>query len=120
MSIRSLPGERRPEPRRHGGGRERRFARGVWDGDALPETDLGGGVVAPAVTLSLELMELGLCREEPFADQASWAERVLRLRDSLGPFRLAYLEAIVRAADMRARRAAEGRAAAASREQPHA
>jgi hypothetical protein len=33
------------------------------------------------------------------------------LRDTLGPFRLAYLEAVVRAADMRASRNAERREA---------
>lgn len=99
LSIRSLPDESRP-------GDGRRFARGVWDGDGLSATDLGNGVTAPAVTLSLEPMELGLCEEPPFAGQPSWAERMLRLRDELGLFRLVYLEAILRAADMRASRAA--------------
>lgn len=111
LSIRSLPNERHPPPRSSGSGSERRFARGVWDDDELPATDLGGGN-APAVTLSLEPMELGLCMEQPFADQPSWAERMIGLRDTLGPFRLAYLEAIVRAADMRASREAERREAA--------
>lgn len=99
LSIRSLPGERTPSD-------GRRFARGVWDGDQLPAVDLGG-VGAPAVTLSLEPMEIGLCEEPPFAGQRSWVERMLRLRDSekFGPFRLSYLEAILRAADMRASRA---------------
>lgn len=32
----------------------------------------------------------------------SWSERVARLRDRLGPFRLAYLETLVRVADWRA------------------
>lgn len=95
ISIRSLPNESHPDG-------SRRFARGIWDKDKLPETDLGGGVIAPAATLSLEPMELGLCEREPFKGQASWAERMLRLRDTLGPFNLAYLEAILRAADMRA------------------
>lgn len=99
VSIRSLPNEDRPD-----GGR--RFARGIWDGDDLPETELGDGVVAPPVALSLEPMELGLCEEPPYAGQPSWAERVIGLRDRLGPFRLAYLEAVLRAADMRASRAA--------------
>jgi CRISPR-associated endonuclease/helicase Cas3 len=109
LSIRSLPNEARPDG-------DLRFARGVWDGDELPETDLGKDgdgrqITAPKVTLSLEPMELGLCEQPPFAGQPSWAERMLRLRDTLGPFRLAYLEAILRAADMRASKAAEQRAA---------
>ena len=97
LSIRSLPKELVPND-------DRRFARGVWDDDELQATDLGGGVTAPSVKLSLEPMELGLCEEAPFAGQPSWTERMLRLRDKLGPLRLAYLEALVRAADMRASR----------------
>lgn len=97
LSIRSLPNESRPDD-------GRRCARGIWDGDGLPQTELGGGVIAPAVKLSLEVMELGLCEQEPFVSQPSWVERMIRLRDSdtLGPFRLAYLEALLRASDMRA------------------
>lgn len=111
MSIRSLPNECWPEPQRDENGRDRRFARGVWDGDHLPETDLGGGVTATAVKLSLEPMELGLCEQEPFVGQPSWAERMIGLRDALGPFRLSYLEALLRAADIRASAAAEKRGA---------
>lgn len=99
LSIRSLPGEQRPAPQ---DGRERRFARGIWDGDELPEVEMGNGQTAPKVRLSLEPMELGLCQEPPFEDQPSWIERMLRLRDKLGPFRLAYFEALLRAADWRA------------------
>lgn len=100
LSIRSLPNEfPSPEP-------SQRFARGVWDGDVLPATDLGGAVIAPEVRLSLEPMELGLGESPPFVNQPSWVERMLRLRDRLGPFRLAFLEALLRAADWRASRAA--------------
>jgi CRISPR-associated endonuclease/helicase Cas3 len=94
LSIRSMPKERLPD--RYG----TRFARGVWDGDQLPALDLGGGVIAPEVVLSLEPMVLGLSER----GEISWAERVLALRDdpALGPLRLAYLEALIRAADRRA------------------
>lgn len=95
LSIRSLPEELVPPG-------NRRFARGVWQEDKLPVTHLGGNVIAEAIELSLEPMELGLCEQPPFAGQPSWADRMLRLRDKLGPCRLAYLEAILRAADMRA------------------
>jgi len=93
LSIRSLPEEMNP-------GDARRFARGVWDDDELPATDLGNNVLAPIIKLSLEPMELGQSED----GQASWAERMLRLRDTLGPLRLAYFEALVRAADCRASR----------------
>jgi CRISPR-associated endonuclease/helicase Cas3 len=42
-------------------------------------------------------MELGLS-----AAGSSWLERMLALRDRDGPFRLAYLEALLRVADWRA------------------
>ncbi|HXF94902.1 MAG TPA: DEAD/DEAH box helicase [Gemmatimonadales bacterium] len=110
LSIRSLPNETWG-PSSPGGGAApaRRFARGVWEGDELPSVELGGGVVAPAVTLSLEPMELGLCADPPFTGQPSWLERMIRLRDLLGPFRLAFWEALVRAADMRASAVATSR-----------
>jgi len=37
----------------------------------LPTTGLGGGVAAPAVRLSLEPMELGLCEQDPFRGRPS-------------------------------------------------
>jgi CRISPR-associated endonuclease/helicase Cas3 len=111
LSIRSLPGEKKPPDSNWVRQPSMRFARGVWDGDRLPDTDLGGGVMAPAVTLSLEPMELGLCEQGPFTGEPSWGERMIRLRDSLGPFQLAFLETLVRAADIRASQAAEERAA---------
>lgn len=90
LSLRSLPGERLP-------GDDRHFARGVWDGDVLPSVTLGDGTVVPETTLSLRLMELGMSEMGP-----SWLERMLALRDRHGPFRLAYLEALLRVADWRA------------------
>lgn len=112
QSIRSLPNELRPRDADGKPEPQKRFARGVWDGDALPATDLGGGVTAPAVTLSLEPVELGLCERPPFEGQPSWAERMIHLRDAVGLFRLAYLETLLRAADIRASKAAEQRATA--------
>lgn len=99
LSIRSMPNEQQPTKNENNA--ECRFARGVWDGDKLLDCDLGGDEAAQAVTLSLEPMELGLGEQEPFLDQPSWAERCLNLRDTLGPFRLAFLETILRAADAR-------------------
>ena len=97
LSIRSMPDESVPPG-------EKRFARGVWDDDPLDEVDLGGGILSPSLTLSLEPMELGLCMEKPFGNQPSWAERMPALRDApdLGPLRLAYWESLLRAADERA------------------
>jgi CRISPR-associated endonuclease/helicase Cas3 len=86
-ALRSMPDEIPAE-----GGRL--FARGIWEGDEIPPLVLDGRML-PGVRLCLTPMLLG-------ADEvgnASWVERCLRLRDSVGPFRLAYLEAIVRAAD---------------------
>jgi CRISPR-associated endonuclease/helicase Cas3 len=93
LSLRARPGE---EPPPDGGGRKR-FAHGVHDGDVLPTVDLGAGVVVPEQTLSLACMELG-----GGSEGASWADRMLRLLEDLGPFRLAYLEMLIRIADWRA------------------
>jgi len=94
LSIRSLPDEAKP---RDPG---LRFARGVWEGDAVPDVDLGRGVSVPATILDLSYMELGETPERG----ASWLARALALRDrpDLGPFRLGLLEALMKAADERA------------------
>jgi CRISPR-associated endonuclease/helicase Cas3 len=93
LSIRSLPNETRPHQT------DVRYARGIWDGDVLPETHLGNGVVMPDTKLDLSLMELGQGPQGP-----SWLSRMTALRDdpNLGPFKLAYLEALLRIADWRA------------------
>lgn len=99
MGIRSLPGEAACGPG------ARTAVLGVCDGEALPRVDLPGGSV-PASVLDLSVMELG---DGP-TGHPSWTQRALALRDrpDLGPFRLAFLEALVRLADWRAS-AAEGR-----------
>jgi len=98
LSIRSLPGEDEPDSP------EKLYARGVWDGDELPKVDLGDGITVEPIRLSLQLMQLG----RGLNGEPSWSERMLALRDSerLGPLRLAYLEAVLRAADMRVSREA--------------
>lgn len=90
LSLRARPTEK-PAPER------RRFCNGVWDGDILPAADLGGGVLTEEQRLSLALMELGGGGEGP-----SWSDRMLRLLEERGPFRLAWLEMLVRVADWRA------------------
>jgi CRISPR-associated endonuclease/helicase Cas3 len=88
LTVRALPGEIPPDDESF------RFALGVRDGDRLPEVDLGTGVVCAATTLDLTPMQLGGDR--------SWTARSLDLLAELGPFRLAYLEMLLRAADVRA------------------
>ena len=88
LAIRALPGEKRPPDS------NRRFARGVWDGDSVGRLALDG-LTLPELQLDLSVMEAGRGPD----GRPSWAERVLRLRDRLGPFRLAFLEALLRVAD---------------------
>ncbi len=90
MVLRPAPHERPPDD-------GRLFARGIWDGDELPEVDLGSRKV-PATRLSLRCMRMG--RDEQ--GRPSWLERMLQLREEHGPFRLAFLEALVKCADERA------------------
>jgi CRISPR-associated endonuclease/helicase Cas3 len=71
---------------------------GVTHGDELPQVRLDG-LTLPATRLRLDPLQMG-----DGAEGASWAARMLALRDhpELGPFRMAHLEAILRAADWRA------------------
>lgn len=96
LSIRALPNEDRPDG---GQSEERKYARGIWDKDTLPPVRLSDDVEREAVTLDLEPMLLGSDN-----GASSWLERMIRLRDDekLGVFRLAYLECLIRAADMQA------------------
>ena len=94
MRLRALPKEKHAED-------GRLFARGVWDGDKLPRTDLGGMIV-PETVLDLDLMQLGEGRFGP-----SWSARCQALLKQYGPFRLAFLEALLRIADWRASEAEE-------------
>jgi CRISPR-associated endonuclease/helicase Cas3 len=87
LAIRSLPNEDEPTAP------ETLFALGVHGGDPLPSVDLGGES-SEALLLDLSPMQLG--------GEASWTGRALKLLGQLGPFKLAYLEALLRAADCRA------------------
>ena len=89
MRLRALPNEKHAED-------GRLFARGVWDGDKLPRTDLGDMIV-PETKLDLDIMQLGEGRLGP-----SWSARCQALLKQYGPFRLAFLEALLRIADWRA------------------
>jgi CRISPR-associated endonuclease/helicase Cas3 len=99
LSIRALPDESKPKTD-EGERLDLRFARGIWEGDELPATDLGDGLLKEKVALNLEPMLLGVSDD----GAKSWLERMIALRDSesLGVFRLAYLESLIRAADVRA------------------
>jgi CRISPR-associated endonuclease/helicase Cas3 len=87
LAIRALPGEDEPAAP------DTLFALGIHHGDPLPEVDLDGEV-SPATTLDLTPMQLG--------GEQSWTANALKLLAELGPFRLAYLESLLRAADVRA------------------
>lgn len=91
LSLRSFPDEKRPP------NPAARFARGVWDGDELPAVSPGGGIEFPGLKLDLSVMELGEGERG-----SSWTSRTEALLDAFGPFRLAYLEALLRSADRRA------------------
>ncbi|MBC7818547.1 MAG: CRISPR-associated helicase Cas3' [Planctomycetaceae bacterium] len=88
LSIRALPDEK-PLPASD----ETLFALGVHDADPLPEVLLGGETMKK-MTLDLSPMRLG--------GKQSWTARALKMLSEHGPFRLAYLEALLRAADVRA------------------
>lgn len=94
MGLRAQEGERSPpEP-------QTLFARGIWDGDSLPEVVIDAQETVPSTRLHLDLMRLGDGPQGP-----SWTARTQGLLSVHGPFRLAWLETLVRLADWRASRA---------------
>lgn len=87
MAIRSMPGESQT-----GNGPR---MRGIEEGDRLPAFRILAGSEMPEVSLSLRIARLGSADSEA----PSWTARAIALRDCLGPFRLAFLETLLRAAD---------------------
>lgn len=97
LGIRSLPGRRKGISSRHP---EPHFLLG-YNTDVpefLPAVSLGEDVEVPETVLDMSIAQIGL----NYREQRSWLERSLNLLEWLGPFRLAYLEALLRAADARA------------------
>ena len=94
LNLRPLPREAAPKNDRAGS----RFARGVWEGDEIPAFDLEGGEHWEGGGLRLSIMELGW----DDVSHESWTERTRELLARLGPFRLAWLETLLRVADWRA------------------
>jgi CRISPR-associated endonuclease/helicase Cas3 len=73
--------------------------RGVREGDVLPSFRMSADDhPTAALTLSLEPSAIGLSN----VTGRSWRERTQSLLNRLGPIQLAYLEAVFRAADVRA------------------
>ncbi len=73
--------------------------RGVREGDLVPSLKIGNSMeLIPDLLLTLSPAALGLSTRTG----ASWRERCLGLLDRHGPTALAYLEAVFRAADVRA------------------
>ncbi len=88
-SLRAMPNEKPLEG-------NQRFARGIREGDTLPGFEFDSERTAD-LRLNLAIMELGLGEMG-----RSWTERVQHLLEEHGPFRLAWLEALVRIADWKA------------------
>lgn len=90
MGLRPMPGEQPVDGHV--------VALGIVDGESLPAVALPEGEI-PATVLDLSVMAMGEQNGCP-----SWSRRALSLRDrpDVGPFRLGFLEAIVRLADWEA------------------
>ncbi|WP_422126435.1 type I-G CRISPR-associated helicase/endonuclease Cas3g [Thioalkalivibrio sulfidiphilus] len=89
------------------------FARGVWEGDALPPVPIDEGESVPPTVLRLDLMRLGDGPQGP-----SWSARTQSLLSEHGPFRLAWLETLVRLADWRASRLEQAEGAEHTDDEP--
>lgn len=91
LSVQRLPVEL-PAPGEH-------LVCGIAHGEELPAVDLGSGIVTAPCLTDLTLFELGSSN-----GRATWSDRTFALvyDKNIGPFRLAFLESLVRVADWRA------------------
>lgn len=85
LSARSLPDE------------NPRYVLGVRETEDVGPIQVSADRSVPALTVRRDVLRLGGGEWGP-----SWTARACGLRDRLGPFRLAFLEAVVRVADWRA------------------
>lgn len=99
----------RPPKLKAGVAGPQRFALGVHEGDEIPEIDLGDGLVIGPTRVSLACMELGgtlkvevIDGVVELKDDRSWTDRSVELLEYYGPFKLAFLEALIRVADWKA------------------
>lgn len=89
MSLQALPNESQPN------NTNRQYARGIWEGESLPDVELPGEIV-PSFTVDLSYMEMGEGEKG-----LSWLARAVKLLEEYGPFRLAWLETLLRVSDWR-------------------
>ena len=100
LGVRRLHDERPPQDRA-----DRDIALGVVDGEPVPS-----GLAIPGTRTQggeLNLSHIGLGSDDPPIPSYTARMLALRDRDDLGPFRLAWLEMLVRLADWRASRPRE-------------
>ena len=91
LSIKSMLDETPPNEN------DKKYAKGVWGGDKINETNIGDGYIVPETELNLNLMEIG-----SIGGEESWLYKAWNLAETIGIFRLAYMESILRASDQRA------------------
>ncbi|MBM4000558.1 MAG: hypothetical protein FJ297_13655 [Planctomycetes bacterium] len=72
--------------------------RGIREGTAVPGFSINSHTLPPTEALSIASRQMGRSSD----GQEGWTRTVLRLLEHFGPFRLAYYEALLRAADCRA------------------